>query len=211
MNEKKFTEYLNSLEITEIYDLYQLGDEFTPEALKIMEKVALEKDGYTLKKETQGLNKYLAVPFVLLMILISEFIQQIFKSLGLFITLTVYAIGFGIYYFSKWIEISDLSEYERKVKKLRESEGMAEIIIAIADKDINKFNELFEMGRNIHKKTKNEWTALMYAVINDELEIAKILLANGSDANEKTKSGVSAKTLAAKNNLEEMKLLLEKN
>jgi hypothetical protein len=211
VNEKKFTEYLNSLEITEIYDLYQLGDEFTPEALKIMEKVALEKDGYTLKKETQGLNKYLAVPFVLLMILISEFIQQIFKSLGLFITLTVYAIGFGIYYFSKWIEISDLSEYERKVKKLRESEGMAEIIIAIADKDINKFNELFEMGRNIHKKTKNEWTALMYAVINDELEIAKILLANGSDANEKTKSGVSAKTLAAKNNLEEMKLLLEKN
>jgi len=210
VNEKKFTEYLNSLEITEIYDLYQLDDEFTPEALEIMEKVALEKDGYTLKKEKQGFNKYLAVPFVILMIFISEFMQQISKSLGLFITLTVYAIGFGIYYFSKWIENSDLSEYERKVKKLRESKGMTEIIIAITDKDFDKFNELIEMGRNIHKKTKDEWTALMYAVINNELGIVKILLANGSDANEKTKSGISAKTLAAKLNSEEMKLLFEK-
>ncbi len=115
MNEKKFTEYLNSLEITEIYDLYQLDDEFTPEALEIMEKVALEKDGYTLKKEKQGLNKYLAVPFLILLIFISEFMQQISKSLGLFITLIVYAIGFGIYYFSKRIENSDLSEYMFKI------------------------------------------------------------------------------------------------
>lgn len=210
MNNKKFEEYLNSLEINEIYDLYQLDDEFTQEALEIMEKVALEKDGYTLKKEKQGLNKYLAVPFVILMIFISESMLQISKSLGLFITLIVYAIGFVIYCFYKWIENKDLSEYERKIKKLREKKGMSEIIVAISDKDLNKFSELLEMGRNIHKKTKGGWTSLMYAVRNNEIEIAKILLANGSDANEKTENGITAKVLANQHRLEGMTILLEK-
>jgi ankyrin repeat protein len=67
------------------------------------------------------------------------------------------------------------------------------------------------MGRNIHKKTKEGWTCLMYAVLCNEYEIAKILLANGSDANEKNENGISAKTIAAEHNLEEMKLLLEKH
>lgn len=217
MDNKKFEEYLKSLEINEIYDMYQLGDEFTNEALEIMEKVALEKDGYKLRKEYENNSTQKIInsaPFkiflVILLIFFTKLMEQIFKSMGLLFALILYSVGFGGYHLLKWIEDRDLSEYERKVKKLREKKGMTEIIIAIADKDFKKFSELLEMGRNIHKKTKGGWTTLMYAVRNDELEITKILLANGIDINEKTENGITAKVLAHQHRLEEMKILLEK-
>jgi hypothetical protein len=68
-------------------------------------------------------------------------VMHFFLSLGLIITLIFYAIGIGIYFTIKRVEENYLSEYERKIKKLREKKGMSEMIVAIADKDFNKFNE----------------------------------------------------------------------
>jgi hypothetical protein len=209
MDSKKFEEYLKNLEINEIYDLYQLDDEFTQEALEIMERIALEKDGFKLKKENKMPKEYLVVILIIAIPIISKILTSIFVSLGQY-GMALYSLGFAVIYFFHWLEHKDLNEYERKIKKLREKKGMSEIIVAITDKDFNKFNELLKLGRNIHKKTKDGWTSLMYAVQNNEIEIVKILIANGADANEKTKKNISAKTLAHENKFEEMRLLIEK-
>ena len=69
---------------------------------------------------------------------------------------------------------------------------------------------LIEQGANINEKSKNGWTALMYACKNGHLEVTKMLLEQGANINEKSKRGWSALMFSCFNgHLEISKMLLE--
>lgn len=189
-----------------IYDRYQLGDEYSKDALAAMEKVVLDREGYQLKKDTQNSNRLIAFFLILGGMTLAKFIVNIsFEIFGIFSFLLALA-----FYFIMNFEDMRLSSYEKKIKKLREKKGMSEIVVSVADQDIEKLRNLVKHGHNIHKITEKGWTALMYAVRLNAIDIAEYLLQCGADLEYVSKDGISAEHLAKKNNLNDMLNLLYK-
>ena len=66
----------------------------------------------------------------------------------------------------------------------------------LRDNDVMAVKLFIDAGINVNANIENGYTALMYAAEKGYLEIAKLLIENGSDANATNRFGESVLTLA---------------
>ena len=87
---------------------------------------------------------------------------------------------------------------------------VAPISIAVAKSDLNTVKKVLEFGADIEVKTEvNGMTPLMYAARYNNVEMIKLLIANGADVSATSKMGFTAKQYAELAGAEDAAAILE--
>lgn len=94
----------------------------------------------------------------------------------------------------------------RKAAKARSR--LPPIILHACEGNLSQVTDLLDEGTPVDQTDSKGGTALMYAVLNNRLEIAQILVARGANPNARTRDGTSPLDLARKKGLSELEELL---
>lgn len=85
-----------------------------------------------------------------------------------------------------------------------------EIVTAAAKKNIGKVKKCIRKGNDVNAKSRSKWSALSYAVKNNDLIMAKLLLEHGANVDITINTKESPLLMAAKyNNARMAKLLIQ--
>jgi ankyrin repeat protein len=97
------------------------------------------------------------------------------------------------------------------VVKLLETHGAEWTLIrAVMLGDVKEVQQLIEGGADVNEQEDSEGTVLMMAASRKDIEVVKVLLANGADINAKSKDGRTALMAAAYGDAKITKLLLDR-
>ncbi len=80
--------------------------------------------------------------------------------------------------------------------------GFTELMFAAGEGDLDSCKRLIDQGLNVNQQDEKGATALIYAVLNSNTEIARLLLGNNADPNITTKKGTTAKSVAKNKKIE---------
>jgi cytohesin len=83
-----------------------------------------------------------------------------------------------------------------------------DIVTAAAKRNISKIKSCIKNGDNVNAKSPSQWSALSYAVLNKDEEMAKLLLDNKADVNITINTKESPLLMASKYNNTSMGRLL---
>ncbi len=155
-----------------------LGDELDDEAHKAIEEIFAERNEHLPAIPSKRINvseiknrmsrKSDIVLSVFLMLGAMIFAKIIEKTwLGV-----VLGIIFGMHLIYKWSKFQLLSK-EQKIDALKEKQiednAINELMLACADGDLSRVNELLNFGADVNKTSLDGSTALMYASRNNHL------------------------------------------
>ena len=87
---------------------------------------------------------------------------------------------------------------EEKSTEIAQRDKLNPLMLASADGDFVRVQELVSFGQDVNVLSLAGTTALMYAARNGHLHVIQFLLQHGADATIKSDSGVTALTLATK-------------
>lgn len=86
-------------------------------------------------------------------------------------------------------------------KSRNKGRGMSELMTKVCEGDIEACEKLIEANVDINQQDNKGATALIYAVLNKNELIIKLLLSKGADKNIATNKGLKPMAIAENNNL----------
>ena len=176
-----------------------LGDELSDDAHKAIEEVFAERGEKLPEKpskpilldapETKG-DKTLRHIGILVFFFGAAVLAKVLINSWLVFPI---AIICTIYYALKWVPHNS-----RTLENRMEDEGLTEIMICAANRELSRIKELVSFGIDVNSRSKLGTSALMYAVKSNHREVVEFLLAAGADATLTSKKGTSALSIATK-------------
>jgi ankyrin repeat protein len=106
-----------------------------------------------------------------------------------------------VYIVFDWFRKRSLTPEQREVEKTKkqaEDEGLSELMLASAEGNMQRVQDLLNYGVEINATSLSRSTALMYAVRNNHLNVAKALIDAGADINAKSDKKSTALSIASK-------------
>ncbi len=85
-----------------------------------------------------------------------------------------------------------------------EEEGLTELMVAAANGDANRVQQLIEAGADVNARSNSGATALIYSARNNHLTTAKALFSAGADVNATSTKGSTALSIAIRWNHSEL-------
>ncbi len=182
-----------------------LGDELDDEAHKAIEEIFAERNEHLPAIPSKRINvseiknrmsrKSDIVLSVFLMLGAMIFAKIIEKTwLGV-----VLGIIFGMHLIYKWSKFQLLSK-EQKIDALKEKQiednAINELMLACADGDLSRVNELLNFGADVNKTSLDGSTALMYASRNNHLHVVRALVNAGAKIDMKNDKKSTALAIA---------------
>ena len=131
---------------------------------------------------------------VLVSMVLSKMVAHTWAGLLVIAAVVVYVV---FDWFRKRSLTPDQREAE-KTQKQADDEGLNELMLASADGNIQRVQDLLNYGVDINATSLSRSTALMYAVRNNHLDVAKALIDAGADINAKSDKKSTALSIANK-------------
>jgi hypothetical protein len=194
-----------------------LGDELSDEAHKAIEEIFAER-GEELPPRPQkpividqasaferpkdrSLRVVISIALFLAAAILAKMTAQSWIGLAV-------AVCCVIYLGMEWLRKETLTPEQREAEKAG-ALGLNELMIAAADGDLVRVQELIAFGVDLDAKSSSGTTALMNAARNNRLQVVEILVAAGADVTAKSVKGSSALTIAKNSGHQELAAYLE--
>lgn len=194
-----------------------LGDELSDEAHKAIEEIFVERGeklpprpqrpividqtGVFERPKDRSLRIVIGITLFLAAALVAQMTAHSWIGLAV-------AVCCVIYLGMEWLRKESLTPEQREAEKAG-ALGLNELMIAAADGDLVRVQELIAFGVDLDAKSSSGTTALMNAARNNRLQVVEILVAAGANVTAKSIKGSSALTIARNAGHQELAAHLE--
>ncbi len=187
-----------------------LGDELSDEAHKAIEEifaergellparptkpVIIEKSQHANAKSQSTFKTIILLAFAMVAMGAANAIAKTW--IGVVVTIGV--IGYLVF---EWLRKSTLTDEQKALEEdedAAEKHGLNDLMIAAANGDVIRVNELIDYGIDVNKRNQSGATALMYAARNGHSSVVNALISAGADRLAKTHEGSTAASIARK-------------
>ena len=195
-----------------------LGDELHPDAHKAIEEIMAERGEKIPKsktlpeevvvkrspKKTNWISRnWVWLASIPVVVLLGRFVGSFAGSdggfagsLGWVKFIVVGVLFLGVWKYSKHINSTSRLHVDDSV--IVTEDGLNELMRLAGGGELSRVESLLGTDIDVNAKSRIGSTALMYAVRNNHLDVAKLLVARGADVNAQSSKGSSALSIAEK-------------
>lgn len=183
-----------------------LGDELDEAAHRAIEEIFNERGESLPPRPSKPVmvnagaksNGIFKMTSLLLLVLVSMVLSKMVASTWIGLLVMAAVVVYIVY---DWFRKRSLTPEQREVEKTKkqaDDQGLSELMLASAEGNMQRVQDLLNYGVEINATSLSRSTALMYAVRNNHLNVAKALIDAGADINAKSDKKSTALSIAKK-------------